>query len=215
MRPPWPPPPEDARRLHPQHRVWIDAQRGRVIADGRVSLQEGILEMFACPRGTKEHESIVAVETEVFIIHAALLTLGAEPGSPAKFVPDYAPPSGPIIDVSVGWQDTDGRQHQVAAQEWIRDVKTGETLSADWVFAGSSFWRDEVNDRTFYQAEAGFFICVANFGTAMLDLPLESSDASGAHIFEAHTERIPPVGTAVRLSLTPRAGDDATSDKDD
>jgi len=39
--------------------LWIDQKRKYVVVDGKVSMREGPLEMFACPKGTKEHESIV------------------------------------------------------------------------------------------------------------------------------------------------------------
>ena len=32
---------------------------------GRVALDDGLLEFFACPAGTKEHESVVAVAASV------------------------------------------------------------------------------------------------------------------------------------------------------
>jgi len=41
------------------------------------------LGLVACTKGTKEHESIVAIKAKPVHIHAALLLLGAEPGSPA------------------------------------------------------------------------------------------------------------------------------------
>ena len=47
-------------------------------------------------------------------------------------------------------------------------------------------------------------ICVSNFPSAMLDLPIESSQATSDLEFEAFTEHIPPVGTKVRLVLAPR-----------
>jgi hypothetical protein len=46
-------------------------------------------------------------------------------------------------------------------------------------------------------------ICVSNFSTALMDLPIESSDSNSSLQFEAFTEKIPPVGTFVRLMLVP------------
>ena len=51
-------------RLDPKAEVWVDAKRKRVIVGGQICLRQGLLEMFACPRGTKEHESIVSVNTK-------------------------------------------------------------------------------------------------------------------------------------------------------
>lgn len=197
-------PPEGARRLDPQYDVWIDPERKAVIMDGFVSFREGPLEMFACTRGTKEHESIVSVHTKAFLVHAALLNIGAEPGRPVQFQPEFRPPAGQEIDIEVVWVDPEGERQSARAQDWVRDMRTGKALQHPWVFAGSGFWKDEQTGRSHYQAEAGDFICVSNFASAMLDIPVESTQANEGLAFEAFTERIPPLGTHVRLVLTPK-----------
>ena len=197
-------PPEGARQLDPEYDVWIDADRQLVIMDGFVSFREGPLEMFACTRGTKEHESIVSVHTKAFLAHAALLSIGAEPGTPVRFLPEFHPPTGTEIAIQVAWVDEEGKRHTIRAQEWVRDARTGKALEHPWVFAGSGFWKDDQTGISHYQAEAGDFICVSNFASAMLDIPVESTQANEGLAYEAFTERIPPLGTHVRLILTPK-----------
>ena len=62
--------------------VWLDTKRKAVVVDGQVCLREGQLEMFACPKGTKEHESIISLNSKAEEVHAGLLAAGAKPGSP-------------------------------------------------------------------------------------------------------------------------------------
>jgi hypothetical protein len=50
-------------------------------------------------------------------------------------------------------------------------------------------------------AADGDFICVSNFASAMLDLPINAPNANSALLFEAFHERIPPAGTPVALIL--------------
>ena len=159
--PPKLPEPEGAVRMSPEYDVWIDTKRGVVLVDGQVSLRRGMLEMFACTRNTKEHESIISANTRAFLVHAALLRLGAEPGHPVQFVPEYKPPAGTEIEISVEWRDPDGKQHTARAQDWIRNLRTGKAMEHRWVFAGSWFWTDEETGRQYYQAEQGDFICVS------------------------------------------------------
>lgn len=201
--PPFPAPPEGAQRLSKKGRAWMDKQKHHVIVDGRISLRRGLLEMFACPPNTKEHESIVAVDSEAFVLHAGLLAVGAEPGTPVQFVPEYQAPTGTQIDIDVIWTDKDGKQQKVKAQEWIRDARTNKPMDLPWVFAGSGFWRDEQTGNSGYLAEAGDLVCVANFSTAMLDVPAELTNDNSGLLFEAFTERIPPLGWPVRLVLKP------------
>jgi hypothetical protein len=198
------PEPKGAKRLSPKYDVWVDPKKKAVIADGQVSLREGMLEMFACTRNTKEHESIVSVNSKAYLIHTALLLLGAEPGQPAQFVPKYRPPSGTEIEITVEWQDERGKPQTARAQDWIKDINTEKPMSHPFVFAGSFFWTDEETGKKFYEAERGDLICVSNFSTAMLDIPVESSPENSELAFEAYTKRIPPLGAPVRLILKPK-----------
>jgi hypothetical protein len=77
-------------------------------------------------------------------------------------------------------------------------------MAHEWVFAGSGFWVDEDTGTRHYHADSGDFICVSNFATAMLDLPVKSSQENSSLSFEAFTENMPAKGTKVRLVLIPK-----------
>jgi hypothetical protein len=192
------------KKITKDHDVYLDLKRKAVVVDGEVCLREGQLEMFACPKGTKEHESLISLNCTSEQVHAGLLAVGAKPGTPVKFTPEYAPATGPIVDVLILWIDDKDEKHKVRAQEWIKHNKTGKEMPFDWVFAGSGFWTDEDSGKVHYQANAGDLICVSNFNTATLDLPVESSQANASLLFTAFTEHIPPKGTKIRLVLIPR-----------
>jgi hypothetical protein len=201
--PPRLPAPAGAKRLLEPDRVWVDAKNRQVLVDGSIALREGYLEMFACLVGTKEHESIVAAETKAATVHAALLAVGAMEGHPVQYKPEFQPPAGTEIAVEVRWLDAQGRWQSARAQDWILDVKTEKAMTQPWVFAGSSFLINGNTGERQYAAEQGDFICVSNFTSAMLDVPIASSDATDGLLFRAFTERIPPLKTPVRLVLTP------------
>jgi hypothetical protein len=63
---------------------------------------------------------------------------------------------------------------------------------------------DESTGKRHYNADGGDFICVSNFPTATLDIPVESTQSDDDLLYEAFTERIPAAGTRVRLVLAPR-----------
>lgn len=201
--PPYLPAPENAKRLDKVGHAWIDRGKGVVYVDGRISLRRGLLEMFACPRNTKEHESIVSVDCKALVVHAGLLAVGADTGTPVEFAPEYKPPTGTQIDITVHWKDQDGNMQQAKAQHLIRDARTGKQMDLPWVFAGSGFWQNEQTGTSGYMAEAGDLVCVANFSTATLDVPAELSNSNGSLLYEAFTERIPPLGWPVRLEFKP------------
>jgi hypothetical protein len=198
------PEPVGARRLDPHYPVWIDTKEKAVIVDGQICLREGMLEMFACTRNTKEHEAIVSADTKAYLVHAGLLSLGAEQGHPAQFQPTYKPPTGTEIEVLVRWKDDKGKEQTARAQDWVKDLHTKKAMTYPFVFGGSTFWTDLENGKKFYQAEGGDFVCVSNFGTAMLDIPVKSSQSNEELEFEAFTEKIPPLGAPVQLIFKPK-----------
>lgn len=199
---PRPDPHPDLIRLSPTDDVWVDRQRREVLVGGGIALDRGVIEVFACPRGSKEHEAVVATDAPARLVHAALLAIGLEPGAPVSYDPDYVPARGPLVRVRVRWRDAAGVAHDRPAQELIRNTRTGRQLDADWVFAGSVFWRDPADGQEYYQGDGGDLICVSNFPTATLDLPIESSQANDALLFEVFAERVPPRGTPVELVLS-------------
>jgi len=191
-------------KLAEDYDIWLDKMGKRVIVDGVVCLREGQLEMFACLMGTKEHESIVALNAKAQLVHAALLAAGAKPGSVATWRPEYIPASGDIVSIEMQWFEK-GELKKTPAQNWVRNTRTEKAMKYDWVFAGSSFWKDPRTGKTHYQAEGGDFICVSNFPTATLDLPVLSPQENSDLLFEAFTENIPPMKTPVRLVMTYRS----------
>jgi hypothetical protein len=204
--------PPGTTRLGRESSLWVDVDQKRVIIDGYVAQREAYLEMFACPAETKEHESIVGAIAKSHEVHAALLAVGAEAGKTVQFQPTYLAATGPRVRVWVMWRDADGKVLTADARSWVRRTGTQDQLDKDWVFAGSTWWKDPEDGKEYYQADSGELICVSNFGTAMMDLPIESSDSTGMLQFEAFKERIPPQGTPVRLVLVPLAPDAPNDD---
>lgn len=188
--------------------VWFEVQGGqrRVLINASICLREGQLEELLCRTNTKEHEAILAADVDARMIHAALEAAGAKAGAPVKFDPKFVPPTGTRVKITLQYEK-DGKLVTVPAQHWIRDVKTRKDLDQDWVFAGSQLVPnpDDPKKPPFYRANEGDVICVINRDNALLDLPIYSPKALDDRIFEAHTERIPPLNTKVVVILEPMA----------
>ena len=200
-----PPGMDQFRRLDEKYQVWIDVKAQRVLLGSVVCCREGVLEMFACPAGTKEYESVLAVQSPAYLVHTALLAIGAKPGTTVKFAPEYKAATGPIIDVFASWNH-EGEAHRVRGQQLVKNLRTEKPMEQDWVFGGSGFWKDEDSGEEYYHAEGGELICVSNFSTAMLDVTVESSQQNSDLMFASFTDNIPPLGTQVVLELTVRKG---------
>lgn len=180
--------------------LWIEAKTRTVIMRARVCLREGYLEHLVCLDRTKEHESIMATRAEPRMIHAAMVLAAGDPGHPVRYRPKFQAPSGPKIAIEIEYDDN-GKSKKVDARTWIKEEKSSKQLDTNWVFAGSEFFQDPDTKKTVYGADGGDIITVANFPTAILDLPIVSSNSDAERGFGAFTDHIPPRGTPVTLYL--------------
>ena len=363
------PVPKDAISLSQDEKIWIDKQRERLLLDGEVCLQKGPLELLICPWNGKLHESVVRVHSKPSTIHAGLLAIGGEPGSPVSYENnEYQAANGGVVDVILQWKDAQGETQEAHGQDWVRHrdrradqnnhqdaeiikraensaedqnifdgqvesywvavhpafkkrlekeaarnkrhvlrpssagkqleqlmvlsdprvldpnipepkayyrtqfspakrndpehqplieqgvdkesdevrvdgrlkarweavfprqrdailadqqnvlrpspegkqieelIIRGMPLEHDWVFSGSQIVSDPETGEEFYVADrSGEIVCVSNFPTAMIDLPVESTSENAQLGFEAATENIPAKGTPVRVILVPHA----------
>ncbi|MBY0513905.1 MAG: YdjY domain-containing protein [Gemmataceae bacterium] len=182
----------------------------RVMFACEVCLREGNLEVFLCKKNTKEHESILRVDLDARLIHAALEAAGAKAGTPTQFVnpktnaAEYKPATGAKLKVLVHYRK-DGKLHTHPGQEWVWNKKEKKSLAAEWVFAGSILIRnpDQPAEPPYYAANSGEVITISNFPYAMLDVPVEISKDDASLNYECKTDRIPPLFSKVWVILEP------------
>ncbi len=183
--------------------LWFDPKDRRLILRARVCLNEGFLEHLLCREQTKEHESILATKATPRMIHAGLLLTQAVKGHPVRYRPRFEPPAGTPLLVTVEWTEK-GEVQTLDAREWILDPKTKKTLAETWVFAGSDQFPDpEDATRTIYAADGGDLFTVANFTSAILDVPFASSGNDAERSYVANTAKIPARNTYVTLVIRP------------
>jgi len=126
------------------------------------------LELVACMADTREHEALVVTRARASQVHAGLLLIGLEAGSPGRLdfgragaeanepvrpvgaAPEGVPggvkptvvtPRGPVVEVELAWKDEGGRSRVSRPQEWIKSARDGARFprSVVWVFGGSRF----------------------------------------------------------------------------
>ncbi len=182
--------------------IWFDPAGKRVILRARVAVREGALEHLLCAVDTKEHESIVATDAPPKLIHLGLLLTGAEKGHPVRYRPKFEPPEGTPIAIELEWIEG-GKPRRANALDWVKDSRSGKPPERGWVFAGSDEFTDPDTKQVHYAADGGDLFTVANFASAILDLPLASTPNDAERVFVANTPRIPPSGTYVTMILHP------------
>lgn len=201
--------------------ITINRDKHYVDVQATVCLRKGeFLEMFACTRDTREHESILVVEAAPSTMHLGLLLLGLEPGKPLSYdrafdPPKLVPAEGPEVDVFIVVK-VDDFEREIPANRWVQDSKTKEMKEGNtWVFAGSQFI--EIQEKQVYQADLnGSAISLVNFGDDLLTLPHTMTDANESHgkVWVPRTQAIPKVGTKVTIRLKPKPADEQEEEAD-
>ena len=192
--------------------LWVEPESGRLGFRAWVCLDEGWLEQVVCSPGTREHESLMVTDVPASGIHAGLLLLGLEPGSPGRWREEgqrvvAIPPQGPEVSVSVDWAEESGDVRSAGIDAWIVDVRRKVSYPTDrWVFAGSVELRGEAASRagTGYLADrSGSIIGLVTFGDELLAAVDVIPDVATVHEPEwiAAPAEMPPVGTKVTVVL--------------
>ncbi len=191
--------------------LWFDSAAKAVILDSEVVFREGPLELFLCPRRTKEHESILAAELDPRTFQMALLLTGAKQGQPARFEP-YQPPTGQVMKITVEYTK-DGKLSVRMRVSGSSIPRPRKEPTFNFVFSGSGFEKPPGTDRAKFKADDGDVVCVANFPGSIIDVSQKSSDKAADQLFEAATSNIPPIGTKVRVYFEPIGSETKEADK--
>jgi hypothetical protein len=204
------PPKVEIKRIKVGNNVALEVEgdKRRVRIDAEVCLRDSKfngLEHLLTRKRIKDHEAILTADIDARDLHLALTLAGAEPGKTVKFRPKLTAPTGTTVKIFLEYKDKDDKLIRVPAQQWIRNIKTKKDLHTDWVFAGSIFVPDPLDKKAkpFYGANDGDVISVVNFEFSCLDVPFLSTKDNADLDFEAHTDRIPALKTAVTVVLEP------------
>ena len=206
----------------------IMVKKGYVDLDAKVCLTEGMLELIACTKDSKEHESMIMVEPKAAHIHAALLLIGAVPGNPAmrkEVQTEDGPrwidlePRGQEIDVYLVFANKAGEleEHPIkkflikGEEESFDGIPVPEEKKEDrtfpthtFLFVGSHVYKDGENDPIYLADTSGNVISLATFGDELLALPGIHGHANEGLVWSVDTAHIPPIETKVILRLKPK-----------
>jgi hypothetical protein len=177
-------------------RVTIDANQRRVAIDGHVNMSSGIVELLACARYGKTHESVFAMEAEPYHIQVGLLLLGLEPTKrPLRFQGDKDTPTGDSVEVTVAWTDSTGKRVEVRGEDAILDLRTNQSMQrTHWVFVGS-----RVANGQFEAQVDGNIITTYHDPATIIDNPLEGGGDDT--VYGVNSALVPKVGTPVTLTV--------------
>jgi len=213
----------------------VDFQKRCVDVEAMICLDEGMLELIACTKGSKEHESIVAIEARPMHIHTALLLLGANNGNPAMSRPVdeqktrwvHVPPRGDPVDVYLTFDNSEGKKVEHPISDFVtRTERAEDNLDADdkvaeadaelpntFLFAGSLLQGDGPGPRRYLADHSGNVISIVTFGDELLCLPGMHAKANDALMWQIDATKLPKVGSKVTLRLRPQNKPAAKTDE--
>lgn len=188
--------------------VAVNTTRREVHLDATVCLRRGILEYLICKARTFEHESIFATSCKPSHLHAALLLIGAEPLPDAdtytwaEKVGAHAPS---LLAIAVEFEH-DGVRQRKPISSFVTNRERKDGVVADrWVFAGSAFYQRDGQELYAADSTGGVIgltpkgASVVQFGER-LGIPYQGEDQG----LECNQDALPPIGTAVRVILSPQ-----------
>jgi hypothetical protein len=172
----------------------LDKQEGSITCPGKVNMQEGLIEVFACTARGKLHESALQIDVDPLHLETALLALGLEYGRALKEQGEARRPEGDPVTAWVRWGKGESAQ-KWRAEDLVWNVHEAKPMRhVEWVFSGS-----QVINGSFMAQVEGQIITTYHDPFSILDNPLE--DGADDTVYEVYKDRMPPPGTPVELIL--------------
>ncbi len=214
----------------------VDFQKRCVDIEATICLDEGMLELIACTKETKEHESIVTITARPMHVHTALLLLGANNGNPAmrRSVGEGGtrwvdiPPRGDPVDVYLVFRNNEGKVVEHPISDFVTrceehpDVLVGaeegnaqqgdKKFPNTFLFVGSLLHGDGPGPRQYLADRSGNVISIVTFGDELLCLPDVYGHTNDSLMWQIDAAKLPKVGSKVALRLRPRKKPAAKTD---
>ncbi|HZF00027.1 MAG TPA: YdjY domain-containing protein [Planctomycetota bacterium] len=180
---------------------------GGVVVPGVVLVTRGLVELFGCGDGGKEHETVIRLESNIQALDLALTSAGFKRGNLPSKTDLTLPEQGSRVLILVQWLDKNGKLVTHRSEDLIVSMRRNSPMPrVGWTYVGQ--WMDVV-DPTSPKGEKKHKVLAATGSrslittfrdrTALLDNPLE--EAIDDTQFGSNYMLLPQTGTPVRVIL--------------
>jgi len=184
-----------------QQPIRIDKEKKIIELDGRICLEEGPLELFACAEGGKEYESVVCIKGDPWQLHLALLLLELKPGGGPQYQGDPTKPFGDTVIIEIQWEQ-DGKTIRKRAEDLVYDTRRKAAMPhVEWVFVGSKFEKDPDGNNYYVANRDRSIVTVFHDPYTVIDNPLKAGGDDTVYV--VNTKAVPPKDTPVVLIIRP------------
>ena len=172
----------------------LDKDKKEISLSGQINMNEGLIEVLACGRKGKLHESVLVLDVAPHDVQVALLLLGLN-HQEAIFNEDSTQViAGDEITIQVTWEE-DGITKTVHGEELVIDVVNHQPIqNARWIFLGSEI----VNGHFMADVEETI---IATYHDPYAIIDNGSQGANNDELYIANTGLLPPINTSVTVIL--------------
>ncbi|HXX94046.1 MAG TPA: YdjY domain-containing protein, partial [Planctomycetota bacterium] len=156
---------------------------GGVVVPGVVLVTRGLVELFGCGEGGKEHETILRLECDVQSLDLALTSAGLKRGRLPKKADITEPGQGSRVLVLVQWTGEDGKSLTYRSEDLIVSTRRQSPMPrVGWTYVGA--WAEvpdptspkgEKKHKVLAAANSRSYVTTFRDHTALLDNPLEEA----------------------------------------
>jgi len=176
-----------------------------LVVPGIILVNRGLVELFGCGEGGKEHETVIRLETNVQALDLALTSAGFKRGKLPTKTDLTIQDQGSRVLILVQWLDKDGKLVTHRSEDLVISMRRNSPMPrVGWTYVGH--WM-EVADPTSPKGEKKHKVLAATGSrslvttfrdrTSLLDNPLE--EATDDTLFGANYMLLPKSGTPVRV----------------
>jgi hypothetical protein len=185
-----------------------------VVVPGIVLVTRGLVELFGCGEGGKEHETVLRLECDVQSLDLALTSAGFKRGKIPEKGTIEDPKQGSRVIILVQWTDREGKTVTHRSEDLVVSLRRGTPMPrVGWTYVAQ--WAEvpdpanpkgEAKNKVLAAANSRSFVTTFRDKTALLDNPLE--EAVDDTLFAANYMLLPRPGTPVRVIFrTPTEGE--------
>ena len=176
--------------------VRVDPVTRTLLASGWVNQVSGAIELLACGKGGKTHESVFVLDINPLDLQTGLLLLGLEPGAPPPGL-GQAGASGPSVEIWVDWEHK-GKRRSLPAGHFILNLDRKKPLKqVAWLFTGS-----EIEDGEFKAlAEESL---AATYWDPWAILNIDDPAGADDELLVVNKRVVPPLNTPITMRFQPR-----------
>lgn len=201
--------------------IELEPTAGYLSIEAAVATRDDLLEFLLVGTAGSAYESLLVTSVDATLLNAAMLALGVEQGTNARWVPiegeatgdatagpgelgarppgfDVLPPEGPGFFVYVGWREGD-EDFFYRAEDLVADLDRTRTLRRHrWVYLGSRMVETR-DGEVFVAAEEQNYINIAWFSEGNSLLTSARPECERQDIWVGNPWLVPEPGTELRV----------------